>query len=126
MAAARLTHLVTEELKVKNTRDLFYNIAPQHLALPGLGAISLATLGAAFEVKGLGTLADYVARHTEKGTTVVTFSTMKHNVLDAAAAKSEKKAVKDRAARRGDKAHEIRVERHVTRSEKKTNGNNTD
>jgi hypothetical protein len=34
-AAARLTHLLTSELKVKNTKDLFHKIPPQHLALPG-------------------------------------------------------------------------------------------
>lgn len=115
-AAARLTHLLTSELKIKNTRELFLSVPPQHLAIPQLGSICLATIGAAFEVKGLGTLADYIARHTEKGHTVVTFTTMKLNVLDVAAAKNEKKELKARKARRTDKAHEIRVERHVTRT----------
>ena len=116
-AAARLTHLLTHELKLKNTRDLFYNVGPQHLALPGLGAISLATLGAAFEVLKLGTLADYVGRHTDKGMTIVTFHTMKHNVLDALAEKQERKARKQRKDRRQRAAHEIRVERHVAKAE---------
>ena len=116
-AAARLTQLLTNELKVKNTRDLFQNIPPQHLALPGLGAICLATLGAAFEAKGVGTLADYVARHTEKGHSVVTFSTMKINVLDQRAARDEKKAAKKRKAGRTAQAHELRVERHLKRTE---------
>jgi len=118
-AAARLTHLLTNELKVRNTRELFQSIPPQHLALPGLGSICLATIGAAFEIKGLGTLADYVARHTEKGHSIVTFTTMKINVHDIAAAKKEKKELKARQRSRQAKAHEIRVERHVTRT---TNG----
>jgi hypothetical protein len=115
-AAARLTHLITNELKVKNTRELFFNVPPQHLALPGLGAICLATIGAAFEVKGLGNLADYISKHSEKGQHAITFMRMKHNVLDQQAAKNEKKELKRRTSQRKDKAHEIRVERHVTRS----------
>jgi hypothetical protein len=122
MAAARLSQLLTNELKVKNTRDLFLNVAPQHLALPGLGAISLATLGAAFEAKGLGNLGHYIARHTEKGHSVVTFHTMKINVLDLVAARNEKKALKAKQRSRNRKAHELRVERHVTR----TNGETTE
>lgn len=116
-AAAVLTHLLTSELKVKNTADLFRNIAPQHLALPGLGAICLATIGAAFESKGLGTLADYIARHTEKGHSVVTFTTMKIHVLDQAAARKERKELKARRARRQGAAHEHRVARHIARTE---------
>lgn len=116
LAAARLTHVLTFELKVKHTRDLFFNFGPQHLAIPGLGAISLATIGAAFECKGLGTLADYIARHMAKGDHVVTFTTMKVNVLDQQAARKERK---DRARRKDSRrrqAHEIRVDRHVARS----------
>lgn len=126
-AAARLTHLITNELKVANTRELFYNIGPQHLALPGLGAISLATLGAAFEVRGLGNLADYVRRHIDKGASFVTFVTMKHNRRDAEAAKEERRAVKARKVRRQRAAHELRVERHVERATAngaKVNGDN--
>lgn len=115
-AAAILTHVITNELKAKNTRDLFFNFPPQHLALPGLGAICLATIGAAFEVKKLGTLADYMAKHMEKGTTMVTFSTLKHNVLDQQAAKNEKREKKARKARRNAAAHEIRVERHLAKN----------
>jgi len=116
-AAARLTHLLTTELKVKNTRDLFLNLAPQHLALPGLGAISLATLGPAFEFKNLGPLADYIARHTAKGQTVVTFTTMKIHAVDAEATRKEKQALKTRRAQRGRAAHEHRVARHIARTE---------
>lgn len=115
-AAARLTHLLTVELQLKNTRELFLTIAPQHLAVPGLGAICLATLGAAFEVQGLGTLADYIARHTEKGHTVVTFTTMKINERDAHAEREEKKTARQKTRARQRKAHEIRVERHVTKA----------
>jgi glutamate dehydrogenase/leucine dehydrogenase len=66
-------------------------------------------------VKGLGTLGDYITKHTEKGHTIVTFHTMKVNVLDQQAARDEKKALKARKAQRQRAAHELRVERHVTR-----------
>jgi len=117
MAASRLTQYITE-LKIKNTRELFQTVPPQHLALPGLGPICLATIGAAFEVKGLGTLADYIARHTEKGHLVVTFATMKHNVRDQEAAREEKKAAKKRKASRNDRAQNLRADRHIARAEK--------
>ena len=115
LAAARLTHLLNVELKVKSTRDLFLNYGPQHLALPGLGAISLATVGAAFEVMKLGNLEDYVARHHHKGDHSVTFARMKVNVLDQQAAAAEKRDKKRRQRSRGRTAHELRVARHVER-----------
>ena len=125
IAAARLSHLLTEELQLKNTRDLFEKVPPQHLALPGLGSICLATIGAAFEAKKLGTLQDYIARHTEKGHTIVTFTTMKLNVLDVAAAKKEKRDAKARKDRRGRAAHEHRVDRHVDAPKARATGTAT-
>jgi len=114
LAAARLSELL-KELEVKSTRDLFQNFGPQHLALPGLGSICLATVGAAFEVKQIGTLKDYVARHFKKGDQVVTFSTMKIHILDQQAAANEKRELKKRAGSRQRTAHEHRVRRHVER-----------
>jgi hypothetical protein len=107
-------------LKVKDTADLFHNVPPQHLAVPGLGAICLATIGAAFELKKLGNLRDYIAKHTEKGHSVVTFYTMKSNVRDQDAAREEKRKLKQRKETRRHAAHELRVERHVERT---VNGN---
>ena len=52
-AAASLTKILTD-LHIKNCRDLFERLSPYDLALPRLGAISLAVLGAAFEQKGIG------------------------------------------------------------------------
>jgi hypothetical protein len=114
-AAARLTHLLTE-LEVKDTRDLFERFGPAHLAIPGLGAICLATVGAAFEILKIGTLSDYITRHHPKGDPMVTFHTMKDHVLDAKAARDEKKTAKARRDRRNRAAHEHRVDRHVTRA----------
>lgn len=121
LAASRLSHLLTAELKVKDTADLFNNVPPQHLAVPGLGAICLATIGAAFELKKLGNLRDYIAKHTEKGHSIVTFYTMKTNIHDQQAARAEKREIKNRKAARQRAAHELRVERHVER----TNGTTT-
>ena len=114
-SAARLSHLITVELKVKDTRDLFRNVSPAHLAIPGLGAVTLAVLGAAFEVKGIGTLSEYVARHLEKDQTLVTFVTMKQHAADTKAAARERKTIRARQERRGRTAHEYRVARHLER-----------
>ena len=114
-AAARLSHLLSVELAVKDTADLFHNYGPAHLALPGLGAICLATVGAAFEVKKLGTLADYVQRHQEKGQKLVTFHTLKQNVLDKEADRKEKQDAKRRRRARLNRAATIRGDRHLQR-----------
>lgn len=115
LAAARISALL-DELKVKDTADLFHNYDPAHLALPGLGAICLATIGCAFEAKRLGTLASYVAKHQEKGTSIVTFATFKkHNELDQKAARKEKRAARERKHSRLDKATTIRGDRHIAR-----------
>jgi hypothetical protein len=54
MAAGHLTHVLHEQLQVKNLKDVYENIPPRALALPTIGVVSLAVLGAAFEAKGLG------------------------------------------------------------------------
>lgn len=115
LAAARLTALLTE-LEVKDTADLFNRFGPAHLALPGLGAISLATVGAAFEVKKLGTLMGWVNKHMEKGDTLVTFLTLKTNVLDQLANRDENRRAKHRKHDRLNKATKIRGDRHIERS----------
>jgi hypothetical protein len=115
-AATRISHLLTNELKVKDTKDLFLNVPPGRLAIPGLGAICLATIGAAFEAKRLGTLEDYVSRHMATGEYYITFNTLKANAADALAARQEKRDKRDRRNQRRDKAHAIRVDRHMTRA----------
>lgn len=81
MAALNLTRVV-QVLKVKNTRDLFERVSPADLVLPGIGAISLAVLGAAFEARSIGgesPLESWVKKHRETGQKrqFVTFHTMK-------------------------------------------------
>src|SRR5262245_55111820 len=53
-AAANLSRQLNEHLKVRDTSWVFYHVHPRELALPRLGAVGLAVLGAAFEAKGLG------------------------------------------------------------------------
>ena len=117
LAAANLSALLTEHLRVKDTRDLYNNTPPSALAVPRLGAIALATLGAAFEVKGLGgaaPLESWVNKHaTDKAAPLVTFYTLKHR--DEAERAAERKQLKARKAARRDKAHRTRVDRFTER-----------
>jgi len=92
VAARRLSHLL-EQLGVKSLKDVFEHVPPRDLALPHLGVISLAVLGAAFEVKKIGgeaPLEAYVRRHSPK---VVTFHSIKAQVkrIEEAAVKTRRK-----------------------------------
>lgn len=72
-------------LKPKNTRDLFENISPIDLALPGLGPYAIATLGAAFESKGIGgeaPLEKWMTKHLEKDEQITTFGALKVNAKE--------------------------------------------
>ncbi len=91
-AAANLSRILSVELHVKNTQDLFTRIAPQDLVLPRLGAVSLAVLGAAFEHMGLGgdaPLLHWVQAHQKH---VITFGSLKHRQQQAEKKKTQKKA----------------------------------
>jgi len=118
VAAAMLSNIVTNNLKVKDTADLFRRISPSALALPGLGAISLATLGAAFESKLKKTLTDYIDHHRGENENVVTFSTIKAHNADSKAEKQAKKDENKRKRSRARKAHELRVDRFMSRPAK--------
>src|SRR5262245_19598097 len=118
MAAANLSKILNHELTVKNTKDVFENLNPFALALPRLGVISLAVLGAAFEKKGLGgehPLETWIRQHhdpeTDGARDLITFDTIKaRQPVDTEA--------KDRAMRkhaRRNQAHELRVGRHKRR-----------
>lgn len=112
-AAANLSKILNRELNVKNTRDVFERVHPDRLSLPRLGSVSLAVLGAAFQVKGIGgesPLANWYKKHDADP---VTFATTKHR--DAAERAAEKKATKQRRAARRDMAHRIRVDRFETK-----------
>jgi hypothetical protein len=77
-AAANLSKILNSELRVADTREVYEKIPPARLALPRLGAVSLAVLGAAFEARGIGgatPLENWYRKH-EGGT--VTFQTLKH------------------------------------------------
>ncbi len=114
-AAARLSAILNKELNVKNAGEVYRKIHPSALAVPGLGAISLAVLGAAFESLGLGgdaPLLHYVQQHTN-GDGVRTFHTIKEHALDER--RGEAKARRKRKAQRRDQAHKIRVGRFANR-----------
>ena len=101
VAAGNLT-AVLKTIAVKNLADLYARIGPTALALPHLGVISLAVLGAAFEAKGIGgemPLESWSRKHsTMNGSTeLVTFHTLKLRELAEAARERKERR---RAARR--------------------------
>jgi hypothetical protein len=118
--AARLLSNVLNELHVPNLRYVYDKMPPLALALPNVGTVSLAVLGAAFEAKKIGgdtPLENYVKKHTSKiagEANYVTWSTMKHHQHQETA--RENKDRKRRKAKRRDQAHEIRVERFEERT----------
>lgn len=121
-AAVNLSNKLAD-FSVKNTKDLYNRISPTDLAMPGLGAISLAVLGAVFQHKNLGgdsPLESWASRHQNNGKELTSFNTLKHRSADMKAEAQEKKQKKQRKQRRKDQAHETRVERFETR----TNGAN--
>jgi hypothetical protein len=83
IAAVNLTRALAA-LRVTSTRDVFERIPPSALALPRVGAVALAVLGAAFEKQRLGgdaPLEAWMTRHrgdVKRG--VVTFVAMKHRI----------------------------------------------
>lgn len=84
--AARLLTACLRTLPVKNLAELFAKFPPSAVALPHLGVISLAVLGAAFEAKGIGgasPLEAWVQKHAPGGAEaeMVTFHTMKRREL---------------------------------------------
>jgi hypothetical protein len=114
VAAANLSAILNRELQVKDTRDVFDRVHPNRLAVPRLGAVALAVLGAAFERKGLGGDAPLVAWFKKHEIKPQTFGTLKARE-QAERAQAKQAATTRRAARRRT-AHEIRV----TRFEKRT------
>src|SRR5262245_594927 len=80
--AARNLTAILEDVPVKSLADLYARLPPAALALPHLGVISLAVLGAAFEAKGIGgeaPLESWVAKHAAGNgrRAMVTFHTLK-------------------------------------------------
>lgn len=112
-AAQNLSAVLNKALNVPNLRHVFDKVNPAELALPRLGAISLAVLAAAFEAKGIGgdaPLENYLKKH---GLQVQTFHTIKIN--EQAEQAAEKKAAKSRKRDRKDGAHAKRIDRFEAR-----------
>jgi len=117
--AARLLSGVLHTLGVKSLRQVYDEYPPTALAVPGMGVVSLAVLGAAFEAKGIGgetPLENYVRKHAKNGNgKVVTFDTLKHREL--AERQKEARDRKRRKRQRRDQAHAQRVERFLDQKE---------
>jgi hypothetical protein len=113
--AARNLSAVVKSLQIPNLKFLFEHVPPANLALPHMGVISLAVLGAAFEARKIGganPLESWVrfhANHGEEKQAMVTFHTLKQREL--AEVSNEKKAVEQRRRTRVGKAHKLRVTR---------------
>lgn len=70
--AARLLSAALATLGVRDLQQVYDEVNPKALALPRLGAISLAVLGACFEAKHIGgsaPLESYTRHHAVKPTT---------------------------------------------------------
>lgn len=120
IAARHLTAAIAAIGDVRSTRDLFQRIPPEALVVPGVGAISLAVLGAAFECKGVGGIAPleaWMTRHRAVGARAfVTFDTLKAQEKKREA--GEGRAAKQRRERthaRRNTAQSLRVARFTTR-----------
>jgi hypothetical protein len=119
IAAYRLSTAIAA-LGVSNTRDLFDHIPPSAFAIPGIGSIAIAVLGACFERKGIGgstPLDNWIKTHTASDAkrAIVSFDRYKQRALDMVAARAERKAAKQRRHARRDTAHRLRVDRFTKR-----------
>jgi hypothetical protein len=99
--AARNLTAILGVVGAKSLKDVYENHPPTDLALPHMGSISLAVLGAAFEVAGIGgsdPLENYVKKHLKRNGSVresmVTFDTLKAREL------TERREEKKEARRR--------------------------
>jgi hypothetical protein len=125
VAALNLSRALAD-LGVGSTKEVFEQVTPLMLAVPHVGAIALAVLGAAFEKKGLGgdaPLEGWVTRHRDETTQrkeFVTFDTIKAHSAEQRAARTERKAAHARTRARRDTAHRLRVDRHLSRHERRS------
>jgi len=120
VAAGNLSRALSD-LGVKSTQDLFTTVPPAALAVPGLGAIALAVLGAAFEKYGLGgdaPLHAWMIKHrgdTDIKRAVITFTSLKQR--ESAELSREKKERRDRKRARRNTAHRLRTTRFADRAQ---------
>lgn len=93
-AAATLSRALTKEIRAKDTRDVFDNVDPLRLALPRLGPVALAVLGAAFQAKKIGGATPLLAwfeKHRGERQRVITFSSIKAHDAKIAAASRDRR-----------------------------------
>jgi hypothetical protein len=126
VAAMRLDRVI-QTLGVSSTKDLYNSIPPSAFAVPMIGSIALACLGAIFEYEKLGgemPLESWVAKHRKdapSGHQILTFTTIKKNEhAREAGERNAERARKRRKTTRRDEAHRIRVDRFIKRRERET------
>jgi hypothetical protein len=111
--AARNLSAILKPFQLPSLKYLYENVPPEGLALPHMGVISLAVLGAAFEARKIGgeaPLENWVRAHAGSDKqAMVTFHTLK--AREAAERAAEKKAVKQRKHARRNQAHHLRLAR---------------
>jgi len=120
IAAANLSAILNREFRIVDTRDVYSRITPDALAIPKLGAFTLAVLGACFQIKGIGgdrPLESWIRKHRGDHK-VVSFDTLKQR--DQQAARAEKRTAKTRKTSRRNSAHRLRTDRYLARREKPT------
>src|SRR5262245_53424655 len=94
--AARNLSAACKALGVESLRDLYETTPPRDLALPHIGVVALAVLGAAFEARKIGgenPLETYVRKHAPK---LTTFHSIKAKEL-----RDQRAATKARRRRNG-------------------------
>lgn len=115
-AAARLSHSLVGV--APTIQALFDTVVPASVLVPHIGAVALAVLGAAFELRGLGGESPLEAWYTkhrapEARRAFVTVATIKHTYQREQA--REARTRRQRRHARRDTAHRLRVDRHLTR-----------
>jgi hypothetical protein len=115
--AARSLTTILKDFSIKNLADLYARLPPSAVALPHIGAISLAVLGAAFEAKGIGgetPLEAWAKKHGPAGDpakAMVTFHTMKQRE------RAERAEERKRKRGRRHRAHGLRLARFTERAQ---------
>lgn len=122
IAAANLSAALAAH-GVIDTKHAFNTVSPASLAVPRIGAIAIAVLGAAFEAKRVGgphPLEAWITKHRDKQSRrdVVSFLTVKHHRAD-----TEDADRKQRKHARRNMAHRTRVRRFTTRQQPRTSSN---
>ena len=117
-AAVTLSATINREFDIRDTKDLFEHVSPAALALPRIGSIAIAVLGAVFQMKHLGgphPLEAWVRHHASAPDAKVhTFTSMK--IRDAKERAAERQEKRRRQRTRRAAAHSLRRDRFLARS----------